>query len=50
MGPLDWFGKRRKKKIDEEKQVLEHTGKLQTQTEKRVKKEPKKRKRKKERA
>ena len=49
MGLLDWFGRRRKKKIDEEKKVLERTGKLQTQTEKCVKKEPKKRKKKKER-
>ena len=46
MGVLDWFRMRRKKKIDEEKEVLERTGKLQTQAEKRVKKEPKKRKKK----
>ena len=46
MGLLDWFGRRRRKKMDEETEVLERTGKLQTQAEKRVKKEPKKRKKK----
>jgi len=46
MGFLDWFRMRRKKKTDEE-EVLERTGKLQTEVEKRVEKEPK-RKRKKE--
>ena len=46
MGLLDWFRRRRKKKIDEEKEVLERTGKLQTEIGKRVEKEPKKRKKK----
>lgn len=45
MGLLDWF-RRRKKKVDEEREVLERTGKLQTEIEKRVEKEPKKRKKK----
>ena len=48
MGVLDWFRRRRKKKIDEEKEALERTGKLQTEIEERVEKEPKKRKKKKE--
>jgi len=47
MGLFDWFRRRRKKKIDKEKEVLERTGKLQTEIEKRVEKEPKKRKKKK---
>lgn len=46
MGLLDWFRRRRKKKVDEEKEVLERTGKLQTEIEERVEEEPKKRKRK----
>ncbi|UCF58363.1 MAG: hypothetical protein JSV15_04605 [Candidatus Bathyarchaeota archaeon] len=49
MGLLDWFRRRRKEKIGEEKWSSAHQ-KLQTEIEKRVKKEPKKRKRKKERA
>ena len=48
MGLFDWFRRKRKKKIDEEKEALERTGKLQTEIEKRVEKAPKKRKRKKE--
>ncbi|MDH4221381.1 MAG: hypothetical protein OEY39_06600 [Candidatus Bathyarchaeota archaeon] len=48
MGLFDWFRRRRKKKVDEEKEVLERTGKLRTEIEKRVEKEPKKSKRKKE--
>ena len=48
MGLLDWFRRRRKKQIDEEKEVLECTGELQTEIKKRVEKEPKKRKKKKE--
>jgi hypothetical protein len=44
MGLLDWFRRGRKKKVDEEKEALERTGKLQTEIEKGVKKEPKKRK------
>ena len=48
MGVLDWFRRRRKKKIDEEKEALERTGKLQTEIEERVEKEPKKRKKKEE--
>jgi len=55
MGLLDWFRRRRKKKpeaqaapVDKEKEVLERTGKLRTEIEERVEKEPKKRKRKKE--
>ena len=48
MGLLDWFRRRRKKKIDEEKEALERTGKLQTEIEEHVEEEPKKRKRKKE--
>jgi hypothetical protein len=47
MGLFDWFRRRRKKKTDKEKEVLEHTGKLQTEIEKPVEKEPKKRKKKK---
>jgi len=43
---LDWFKRKRKKKIDEEKWSSAHH-KLQTEIENRVKKEPKKRKRKK---
>jgi len=46
MGLLDWFRRRRKKKIDEEKEILERTGKLQTEIEKRVEKAPKKKKKK----
>ena len=50
MGLLDWFRRRREKKIDEEKEVLERTGKLRTEIEEHVEEEPKraKRKRKKE--
>lgn len=48
MGLFDWFRRRRKKKTDKEKEVLERTGKLQTEIKKRVEKEPKKRKKKKE--
>ncbi|MHA2314871.1 MAG: hypothetical protein ACXACF_06240 [Candidatus Hermodarchaeia archaeon] len=44
MGLFDWFRRGRKKKVDEEKEVLERTGKLQTEIEKGVEKEPKKRK------
>jgi hypothetical protein len=44
MGLLDWIRRRRKKKIGEEKEALERTGKLQTEIKKRVKEEPKKRK------
>ncbi|UCE15517.1 MAG: hypothetical protein JSV12_06475 [Candidatus Bathyarchaeota archaeon] len=47
MGLMDWFRSRRKKKTDEE-EVLERTGKLQTEVEKRVEKEPKKERKKKE--
>ena len=47
MGLLDWFGRRRKKKIDEEKEVLERTGKLQAEIEEHVEEEPKRAKRKK---
>jgi len=43
MGLLDWF-RMRKKKIDEGKEALERTGKLQTEIEKRIEKAPKKRK------
>jgi len=46
MGLLDWFRGRRKKETDREKEVLERTGKLQTEIEKCAKREPKKRKRK----
>ena len=46
MSLIDWFRRRRKKKIDEEKEVLECTGKLQTEIEKRVEKEPKRKKKK----
>jgi len=49
MGFLDWFRRKRKKKIDEEREVLEHTGKLQTKIEKRVEKEPKRKRKKKDR-
>ncbi|MDH5266724.1 MAG: hypothetical protein OEW62_03490 [Candidatus Bathyarchaeota archaeon] len=49
MGFLDWFRRKRKKKIDEEREVLERTGKLQTEIEKRVEKEPKRKRKKKER-
>ena len=42
MGLLDWFRRGRKKKVDEEKEALERTGKLQTEIEKDVEKEPKK--------
>lgn len=61
MGLLDWFRRRKNRlgikklkeeeapPVDEEKEALERTGKLQTEIERRVKKEPKKRKRKKER-
>jgi hypothetical protein len=48
MGLFDWFRSRRKKKIDEEREVLERTGKLQTEIGKHVEKEPKKRKKKRE--
>jgi len=48
VGLFDRFRRRRKKKIDEEKEPLERTGELQTEIKKRVEKEPKKRKRKKE--
>ncbi|MDH5438371.1 MAG: hypothetical protein OEX76_05675 [Candidatus Bathyarchaeota archaeon] len=48
MGLLDWFRRRRKKRIDKEKEVLERTGKLQTEIEERMEEEPKKRKGKKE--
>ena len=34
MGLLDWFRRRRKKKTDKEKEVLERTGKLQTEIKK----------------
>jgi len=44
MGILDCFRRGRKKKVDEEKESLERTGKLQTEIEKDVEKEPKKRK------
>jgi hypothetical protein len=46
VGLFDRFRRRRKKKIDKEKEVLERTGKLQTEIEKRVEKKPKKRKKK----
>jgi hypothetical protein len=49
MGFLDWFRRKRKKKIDVEREVLERTGKLQTEIEKRVEKEPKRKRKKKER-
>jgi len=42
MGPFGWFRRGRKKKVDEEKEALERTGKLQTEIEKDVEKEPKK--------
>jgi hypothetical protein len=49
MGLFDWFRRRRKKKTDKEKEVLERTGELQTEIKKHVEKEPKrKRKKKKE--
>ena len=48
VGLFDWFRRKRRKKIDEEKEALERTGNLQTEIEKRVEKAPKKRKRKKE--
>jgi len=44
MGPFGWFRRKRKRKLDEKKEALERTGKLQTEIEKRVEKEPKKRK------
>jgi len=47
MGLLDWFRRKRKKKIDEEKEVLERTRKLHTETEERVEEKPKRAKRKK---
>jgi hypothetical protein len=49
MGFLDRFRRKRKKKIDVEREVLERTGKLQTEIEKRVEKEPKRKRKKKER-
>ena len=49
MGFLDWFRRKRKKKTDVEREVLERTGKLQTEIEKRVEKEPKRKRKKKER-
>ena len=48
MGLFDWFRSRRKKKIDKEREVLERTGKLQTEVGKQVEKEPRKRKKKRE--
>ena len=47
MGFLDWFGKRKTKKTEEE-ELLERTGKLRTKIEEHVEEKPKKRKRKKE--
>ena len=46
MGLLDWFRRRRKKKIDEEKEALERTGKLRTEIEEHVEEKPKKKRKK----
>ena len=48
MGLLDWFKRRRKKKIDEEKKALDRTGKLRTEIQEHMEEESNKRKRKKE--
>ena len=55
MGLLDWFRRRKKKPkeeeappIDEEREALERTRKLQAEIEEKMGEEPKKRKRKKE--
>ena len=40
MGLFEWFRRRRKKRIDQETEMLERTGKLQTEIVEQVKEKP----------